>query len=179
VFVFKNESPLSKSLQTASPVIGSKSMVIIQSLFSSATFDRRRTFESEHNQLASICGSSPTQCITGKLSQIIPQVPPASMSSAAMQHGRAQLPISRHHASFMEALQKNQVLIVAGESGVGKSTQIPQYLLEHCHRLQRTCCVVSSQPSRVDALGLADRIAVERGEQLGQTIGFQIRLESK
>lgn len=177
--MFKNESLLSKSLQAASPVIGSKAIMIIQSLFNGNTYDRRRTMESEQMQLASVGGPLPTQCITGKLSQIIPQVPPPNKTGPVMQQSRTQLAIGRHRITFLDALEKHQVVIVAGEAGAGKSTQIPQYILENCNRLQRTCCVVSSQPSRVDALGLADRIAIERGEQLGQTIGFQIRLESK
>jgi HrpA-like RNA helicase len=148
-------------------------------LFNSNNFDRRSTLECDQYQLACTSTFASNQCITGKLSQIIPQIPPDAKINPAMIQFRNQLIISRYQQQFLDAVDQHQVVLVTGESGVGKSTQIPQFILEECNRLQRNCCVVSSQPTRIDALGLADRISIERGEQLGQTIGFQIRLESK
>ncbi|KAG2686732.1 hypothetical protein I3760_09G021100 [Carya illinoinensis] len=74
-----------------------------------------------------------------------------------------------------------KVLVVSGETGCGKTTQLPQFILEDeifCLR-GADCSIMCTQPRRISAISVAARIASERGESLGETVGYQIRLEAK
>jgi ATP-dependent helicase HrpA len=84
------------------------------------------------------------------------------------------LPISAHVEQLREALVANQVLVVAGETGSGKTTQLPKIcLLAGRERIGHT------QPRRIAARTVAARMAAELGEELGRTIGFQVRFSSQ
>lgn len=72
-----------------------------------------------------------------------------------------------------------QVTVISGETGCGKTTQVPQFILESevmAGRGAKTSIVVT-QPRRISAVSIAERVAQERGEPLGETVGYQIRLE--
>lgn len=72
-----------------------------------------------------------------------------------------------------------QVTVISGETGCGKTTQVPQFILESeilAGRGAKTSIVVT-QPRRISAVSIAERVAQERGESLGETVGYQIRLE--
>ncbi|MBN9103933.1 MAG: ATP-dependent RNA helicase HrpA [Propionibacteriaceae bacterium] len=84
------------------------------------------------------------------------------------------LPISAHVEQLRDALATNQVLVVAGETGSGKTTQLPKIcLLAGRKRIGHT------QPRRIAARTVAARMAAELGEELGRTIGFQVRFSSQ
>ena len=85
----------------------------------------------------------------------------------------AALPIFAQRDAIMEALQCNQVLIVAGDTGSGKSTQLPQI----CLQLGRGSAglIAHTQPRRLAARALATRIAEELAQPLGQAVGFRVR----
>jgi ATP-dependent helicase HrpA len=83
------------------------------------------------------------------------------------------LPISARREAIMEALRHNQVLIVAGDTGSGKSTQLPQYCLEMGRGTD--ALIAHTQPRRLAARALAARIAEELGQQVGGTVGFRVR----
>jgi HrpA-like RNA helicase len=72
------------------------------------------------------------------------------------------------------------VVVVGGETGCGKSTQIPQLLLEDAIRKKTasTCNIICTQPRRISAVGLAERVAQEQAEKCGETVGYRIRGES-
>lgn len=74
-----------------------------------------------------------------------------------------------------------QVVVVSGETGCGKTTQLPQFLLEQEVEAGRgsKCNIICTQPRRISAMSVAARVAAERGDALGQSVGYQIRLESK
>jgi ATP-dependent helicase HrpA len=83
------------------------------------------------------------------------------------------LPISARREAILEALRENQVLIVAGDTGSGKSTQLPQYCLELGRGL--TGMIAHTQPRRLAARALAARIAEELGQSVGSSVGFRVR----
>ena len=71
--------------------------------------------------------------------------------------------------------------LISGDTGSGKSTQIPQFIFESLIAENRgsEAQIVVTQPRRISAVSLAERVAFERDEELGQTVGYQVRLESK
>ncbi|SCO71671.1 pre-mRNA-splicing factor ATP-dependent RNA helicase PRP22, putative [Plasmodium vivax] len=88
---------------------------------------------------------------------------------------RAKLPIYNLKKDLMKAIAKNNVLIVIGETGSGKTTQIPQYL--HEANYTDKGIVGCTQPRRVAAMSIAKRVSEEFGCILGQEVGYSIRFD--
>uniref|UniRef100_A0A1I8EDV1 Uncharacterized protein n=1 Tax=Wuchereria bancrofti TaxID=6293 RepID=A0A1I8EDV1_WUCBA len=82
------------------------------------------------------------------------------------------LPVSERRDEILETLQNVKVLLIAGDTGCGKSTQIPQYLLDAGY--DRIAC---TQPRRIAAMALARRVAYETLNEYGSKIAYQIRFE--
>lgn len=57
--------------------------------------------------------------------------------------------------------------------------QVPQFIMDHTEKTGRGCRIICSQPRRISAVTIAERVALERDEMCGNTVGYQIRLESK
>uniref|UniRef100_A0A7S1TH29 RNA helicase n=1 Tax=Compsopogon caeruleus TaxID=31354 RepID=A0A7S1TH29_9RHOD len=89
-----------------------------------------------------------------------------------IQEQRKSLPVFRYRKELIQAIRDHQVLIVVGETGSGKTTQIPQYLVEE--KFGRVCC---TQPRRVAAMSVAARVADEMNVKLGDEVGYSIRFE--
>lgn len=88
---------------------------------------------------------------------------------------RDSLPVFLYRTAFLEAVRDYQVLIVVGETGSGKTTQLPQYLHEVGYtRIGKIGC---TQPRRVAAMSVAARVAKEMGVKLGHEVGYNIRFE--
>ncbi len=83
------------------------------------------------------------------------------------------LPVSQSGDLLIEAIEKNQVIIVAGETGSGKTTQLPKLALLAGRGL--TGLIGHTQPRRLAARSVSQRIAEELGEQLGKSVGFKVR----
>jgi ATP-dependent helicase HrpA len=83
------------------------------------------------------------------------------------------LPICARREEILEALERHPVLIVAGDTGSGKSTQLPQYCLELGRGQGRL--IAHTQPRRLAARALAARIAEELSQPVGRTVGFRVR----
>jgi len=90
--------------------------------------------------------------------------------------GRKKLPVYPYREDFLAAVKEHQVLILVGETGSGKTTQIPQYLHEIGYsELGKIGC---TQPRRVAAMSVAARVAQEMNVKLGHEVGYSIRFEN-
>lgn len=89
---------------------------------------------------------------------------------------RLQLPVWEYRDEFIEMTAKNQCIVLVGETGSGKTTQIPQWCLDLVllGRRKHVCC---TQPRRVAAMSVAQRVADEMDVVLGQEVGYSIRFE--
>nr|XP_033787141.1 ATP-dependent RNA helicase DHX29 [Geotrypetes seraphini] len=100
---------------------------------------------------------------------------------------REQLPVFKHRNMIIDALKKHRVIVVAGETGSGKSTQVPHFLLEDLllnEWKSGKCNIVCTQPRRISAVSLATRVCEELGSEAGpggrnSLCGYQIRMESR
>uniref|UniRef100_A0AAQ5ZB70 RNA helicase n=1 Tax=Amphiprion ocellaris TaxID=80972 RepID=A0AAQ5ZB70_AMPOC len=93
---------------------------------------------------------------------------------------REQLPVKQFEEEIMAAVEKNPVVIIRGATGCGKTTQVPQYILDRFIQGGRAsdCNIVVTQPRRISAVSVAERVAYERGEDLGKSCGYSVRFES-
>ncbi|UBH25896.1 ATP-dependent RNA helicase HrpA [Micrococcus porci] len=89
----------------------------------------------------------------------------------------AHLPVAERREEIMDAVRENQVVIVAGETGSGKTTQLPKMLL--ALGLGGAGVVGHTQPRRIAARSVAERIAEELGEDVGRTVGYQVRFTAQ
>ena len=90
--------------------------------------------------------------------------------------GRKKLPVYPYREEFLMALKEHQVLILVGETGSGKTTQIPQYLHEVGYsEIGKIGC---TQPRRVAAMSVATRVAEEMNVRVGHEVGYSIRFEN-
>jgi len=87
------------------------------------------------------------------------------------------LPIVKKKEEIRQAILDNQVVIICGETGSGKSTQIPKICMEAGRGIRGK--IACTQPRRIAAVNIAHRISEEIGEALGRTIGYKIRFEEK
>ena len=108
--------------------------------------------------------------------------PPKPFSPERLEHRRAavprisypeQLPVSARREEIAAAIRDNQVVIVAGETGSGKTTQLPKICLELGRGISGF--IGHTQPRRIAARSVAERICDELGVKLGGAIGYQVR----
>ncbi len=97
--------------------------------------------------------------------------------SPAILEQQKSLPIHDFKDELIEAIKNNQMVIVIGDTGSGKSTQIPQYLAEA--GLHGNGKIAVTQPRRVAAKSLATRVADECGVDLGTTVGYAVRFDKE
>ncbi|XP_055388375.1 LOW QUALITY PROTEIN: uncharacterized protein LOC129616893 [Condylostylus longicornis] len=88
---------------------------------------------------------------------------------------RTRLPVYLYRKELLKAIKKYPVLIVVGETGSGKTTQIPQYLDEVGY--SKVGIIGCTQPRRVAAMSVSARVAQEKGVKLGHEVGYSIRFE--
>ncbi|KAF9429656.1 hypothetical protein BGZ94_009933 [Podila epigama] len=103
------------------------------------------------------------------------------VSFQALQMSRAKLPAWGFKDTLVKAVKENPVVIVCGETGCGKTTQVPQFILDSWiqESIGEYANIVCTQPRRIAAIGVAERVAVERGTAIGQQVGYAIRGENK
>uniref|UniRef100_A0A914WPP6 RNA helicase n=1 Tax=Plectus sambesii TaxID=2011161 RepID=A0A914WPP6_9BILA len=100
----------------------------------------------------------------------------AEKKKLSLKETRESLPVYPFRTEFIQAVRDHQVLIVEGETGSGKTTQLPQYLYEagFCNDKKKVGC---TQPRRVAAMSVAARVAQEMNVKLGAEVGYSIRFE--
>lgn len=100
---------------------------------------------------------------------------------ANMRAVRASLPVYTQSDELLSMIRENDVTICMAATGSGKTTQIPQMILDSYIEQGKGswCNVLCTQPRRLAALSVADRVAKERGESLGRSVGYQVRFEAK
>ncbi|CAG2062541.1 unnamed protein product, partial [Timema podura] len=91
---------------------------------------------------------------------------------------RRELPAWGKMQEIVRTVADNQVVVISGETGCGKSTQVPQFLLDdwllsYNPQNRRHVEIVCTQPRRLSAIGVAERVADERAERVGQSVGYQ------
>ncbi|KAJ3393668.1 ATP-dependent RNA helicase dhx29 [Entophlyctis sp. JEL0112] len=98
---------------------------------------------------------------------------------------RSQLPVSSKRNDILQLINNNQVIVLSGETGSGKSTQVPQFILESALELKNGAKVniICTQPRRISAISIAARVSEEMGDPAGFAkgafVGYAVRLESK
>ncbi|PWY95826.1 pre-mRNA splicing factor ATP-dependent RNA helicase Prp43 [Aspergillus sclerotioniger CBS 115572] len=102
---------------------------------------------------------------------------PFSSKYVSILQTRRDLPVHAQRDEFLELYQKSQILVFVGETGSGKTTQIPQFVLfDDLPQTQRKM-VACTQPRRVAAMSVAQRVAAELDVKLGEEVGYSIRFE--
>uniref|UniRef100_A0A665WCW9 Putative ATP-dependent RNA helicase DHX57 n=1 Tax=Echeneis naucrates TaxID=173247 RepID=A0A665WCW9_ECHNA len=98
----------------------------------------------------------------------------------SMLEQRKNLPAWQERENILDLLEDCQVLVVSGMTGCGKTTQIPQFILDASLSgpANQVANIICTQPRRISAISVAQRVAQERAERLGNSVGYQIRLES-
>ncbi|RLM75014.1 ATP-dependent RNA helicase DHX36 [Panicum miliaceum] len=101
-----------------------------------------------------------------------------------MLEARASLPIAKQKQHFLQLLKENDVIVVSGETGCGKTTQVPQFILDDMidSELGGYCNIICTQPRRIAAISVAERVSDERCESSpgsnDSLVGYQVRLDS-
>lgn len=107
-----------------------------------------------------------------------PTVPPPTQASDNTLQKRQTLPIFSFREQILQSIDANRIVLIHGSTGSGKTTQIPQYILENAFENNLPCRILCTQPRRISTIASSDRVCFERAESAGGTIGYQIRLES-
>jgi pre-mRNA-splicing factor ATP-dependent RNA helicase DHX16 len=137
---------------------------------------RRRRDDDHHKSSRGRVDADAADDDTTKPNTAAPQdAPTVETPAEKMARDRAALPVFPYRQQLLDAVASHQVLILVAETGAGKTTQVPQYLLEAGYgRLGKIGC---TQPRRVAAMSVAARVAHERGSRLGQEVGYSVRFE--
>ncbi|KAJ2059448.1 helicase [Coemansia sp. S146] len=96
-----------------------------------------------------------------------------------MQKTRALLPAASVAATLVELIGSHRCVVVSGATGCGKTTQVPQFILDHGIRTNSPTNIVCTQPRRISAVGVAGRVAEERASSVGDVVGYAVRGESR
>ncbi|KPA85805.1 putative Atp-dependent DEAD/H RNA helicase [Leptomonas pyrrhocoris] len=103
--------------------------------------------------------------------------PTHHINRVELQQFRKSLPAYRHGPEIINAVKTNDVVVISGDTGCGKTTQIPQMLFD-AGIFNKKDDIICTQPRRISALSVAQRVATERGEACGDSCGYIIRFEN-
>ena len=99
----------------------------------------------------------------------------------SMRDTRMKLPAAAKRSTLLHLIQDHRVVVISGATGCGKSTQVPQFILEEAIQsgAGARCNIICTQPRRISAIGLATRVSAERGESIGDVVGYSVRLDHR
>ncbi len=89
---------------------------------------------------------------------------------------RTPLAIDKQRSAILDMLKRENVIIIKGFTGCGKTTQVPQFILDECYARKTTCNIVVTQPRRIAAINIAKRVCQERNVTLGTVVGYIVNL---
>ncbi|VEL37327.1 unnamed protein product [Protopolystoma xenopodis] len=96
---------------------------------------------------------------------------------------RERLPAYAQRQKIVSLISEHQIVVLSGATGSGKTTQVPQFILDDAvinRKMGSVTRIVVTQPRRISAISVAERVAIERGESTpGASIGYQVRLENR
>lgn len=88
------------------------------------------------------------------------------------------LPIALSERQILDTIDKNPVIVLQGATGCGKSTQVPKFILNQSFTRKEYCNIIVTQPRRIAARSIAQRVALECNWELGKVIGYQVGLNT-
>lgn len=138
---------------------------------------KRREEKGIYNSGASTSGSnklSGTVASNGKINPL--NNVPYTQNYFNLYKKRITLPVFEYRTDFMRLLSEHQCIVLVGETGSGKTTQIPQWCVDYA-RASGSKGVACTQPRRVAAMSVAQRVSEEMDVLLGQEVGYSIRFE--
>ncbi|KAK2819379.1 hypothetical protein Q5P01_024940 [Channa striata] len=180
----RKKNGLDKPRPTIPLILSHNSLYFIRSLLQRFPISNkeRTDIQTSNKSSMSVSAEHDNSCdrnrASGSLNNGIPMVP-QKRSPSELDSFRCTLPVHERQDEILQLIRENRVVLVVGETGSGKTTQIPQFLLDECSRNGEPCRIFCTQPRRLAAIAVAERVAAERGESVGQTVGYHIRLESR
>ncbi|KAK0080680.1 hypothetical protein PV325_013516 [Microctonus aethiopoides] len=91
-------------------------------------------------------------------------------------HPKANLTIKTVKERIVSTIEAEPVTIIQGPTGCGKTTQVPQFILDNCFEKKEPCNIIVTQPRRIAAISIAQRVCNERQWPLGSLVGYQVGL---
>lgn len=88
-------------------------------------------------------------------------------------------PITQYRNRILSAIKENPFVVLEGPTACGKTTQVPQFIIDEAYRGKRYCNIIIAQPRRIAAVSNAERVANERNWPVGTIVGYQIGFDEK
>ncbi|CAL7951071.1 unnamed protein product [Xylocopa violacea] len=91
-------------------------------------------------------------------------------------HDKPNLVVTSKKDQIVSMIETNSVIVIQGPTGCGKTTQVPQFILDSCYKKRLHCNIIVTQPRRIAAMSIAKRVSQEREWPLGTLVGYQVGL---
>lgn len=92
---------------------------------------------------------------------------------------KAIYPITHYKTCILNAIKESPFVVLEGPTACGKTTQVPQFIMDEAHKEKKYCNIIIAQPRRIAASSNAERVANERNWQVGTLVGYQIGFDEK